>query len=288
MQTKSQHIIDPKTIQDVKSFEWIAKKLANGFLHGKHNASRLGVGMEFQQYRPYVSGDDIRAIDWKMYAKTDKFFIKQTSIDTEHKFVFVIDNSMSMKYEEEGWSKLMYAKLLSAAMMNILSNQGDHFSWQSGEQMMPMGSGKRHLQYCIETLYLLDIGDNSFGDPVHHRSSTIILIADFYQPISKIQDYVRSIKHPRTELILFHLIGVAEKNLNFRPNTTFVDLESKESIDVNSEKIRKTYQQKLGAHISKVKNISFEYGAMYEEVLLNGDIVESLRRFFHHYQYSAF
>ncbi len=288
MANNKSHIIDPKTIQDVKTFEWIAKKLASGFLHGKHDASRLGIGMEFQQYRPYVSGDDIRGIDWKMYAKTDKLFIKETSIQTEHKYVFLIDNSFSMKYEENGWSKLIYTKLLTAAMMRVLNNQGDHYSWQSGKKMMPMGFGNRHWQHSIESLYLVDFSNNEIkAIPANIKDSTIIWISDFYLPIVEIQNYIKQIKHPKSELILMHILGENEKLLNFGTNATFIDLETKEKIDVNSEKSRKEYQQKLNLHITQLRNISFEFGALYNEVSLNLPISESLRNFYHHYKYAA-
>ncbi|GLR17516.1 DUF58 domain-containing protein [Portibacter lacus] len=288
MEVNNQHIIDPKTIQDVKAFEWIAKLLAKGFLHGKHDAVRLGAGMEFQQYRPYVSGDDIRSIDWKMFAKTDKYYIKQTSIQTEHQYLFIIDNSLSMKYSENGWSKLWYAKLMTAAMMCVLSNQGDHFAWQSGKQLMTMGSGKRHWQHCLETLFRLDFEEgNDFVQPMKQSSTTFIWMSDFYHPILEVQEYIKKLKHPQTELIMFHILGHAEKFLDFGSNMTFVDLETKQRIDVNANATRKEYEKNLSAHLAKIKNLSFKSGAIYEEVSLNGNITETLRRFFHHYQYTA-
>lgn len=288
MQRSRENIIDPKTIQDVKSFEWIAKKLASGFMHGKHEASRLGAGMEFQQFRPYVSGDDIRGIDWKMYAKTDKLYIKETSIQTENKYRFIIDNSPSMKYTEDGWSKLFYAKLLCAAMMSVLSNQGDHFSWVSGSQSMPIGSGKRHWQHCIETLYPLNFEKGNFqSNLIPQTSITNILISDFYTPLSDIKESLKLLKHPKSELILFHLMGSKERTLEFGANTTFVDLETNERLDVNADKKKKAYQEKLSRHISQLRNTCFEMGAVFEEVLTTESITISLQRFFHHYQYAA-
>jgi len=235
-----------------------------------------------------MSGDDVRTIDWKMYAKTEKFYIKQTSIQTEHQYVFILDNSKSMEYEEGGWSKLMFGKILLAAMMRVLANQGDHFAWRSRSANFPMGSGMRHWQHGLETLYLLKSTDVAkFIEPIEKQSTTFVWVSDFYHSSSDIQKYAQKLKNPKTDLIMFHLLGEAEKNLNFGANTTFVDLENGERMDVNAKRTREEYKAKLQAHSSKLRNIGFETGAHYEEILINRPIADTLRRFFHHYQYSA-
>jgi uncharacterized protein (DUF58 family) len=281
----SQKIVDAETIHSVKDLEWIAKVLADGFLHGKHESGRLGSGMEFQQYRPYVIGDDIRNIDWKMFAKTDKYYVKQTSIPTEHKNCIVIDNSLSMNYQEAGRSKLLFAKILTAAITRVLSNQGDQFSWQSGDHSIPMSSGLRHWQNALNDLYSLDASKNdSISPPLARNHTTFLWISDLYYPIEEIEAFFKSIKGPKSELIVFHILGDAEKSLSFSKSSTFVDLETNERIDVNAPKIRKQYQEKLSAHIEHVRNLCFEYGVFHEQMSLNEPIASSLSRFFFHYQ----
>ncbi|WP_235296569.1 DUF58 domain-containing protein [Portibacter marinus] len=285
MGTRKAQMIDPSTIQSLKNFEWISKILAKGFMQGKHSSGRLGQGMEFQQYRNYLPGDDIRNIDWKMFAKTEKLYIKQSIIETEHHYHFIIDNSRSMLYEENGWSKLMLAKILTSSMMRIVANQGDRFSWQASEENMPRGSGMKHWHYAIEKLYNLTTSTTSLNlHPGFLRNATIIYMSDFYDQIEVLQSQFKLLKNPLTEVVLFHILGTKEKSLTFGRNTTFLDLESGEKLNVNAVATQSQYQKRLLAHLNALNNICLALGIHLEECLMNRSITECLRQFFHVYQ----
>jgi len=287
MPSALEHIIDPETIQNVKDFEWLSKLLSRGYTHGKHFSNRLGSGNEFQQFRPYVPGDDIRGIDWKMYAKTEKYYIRQTDVESERKYLFIIDNSPSMKYRENGWTKLLLTKLLVAAMSRIVSNQGDGFGIMAGGLELPIKSGLRHWQYMIEELYRLDFSTLEFPmEASLGKNVSVAYYSDFYHPSQEIERRLKNYKTPQTDVINFHLLGGAEKTLNFTRNSTFVDLESSEKIDVDAPATRQEYERKLSAHINTVRRLSYRLGADYYEVNMNGKLSEVLRHFFHRMQFS--
>lgn len=285
---KSENLIDAELIHSVNDLEWMAKVLADGYLHGKHDSRRLGSGMEFQQYRPYVIGDDIRNIDWKMFAKTDKYFVQQSSIPAEHKTTVIIDNSMSMKYQEGGRSKLLFAKILTAAITRILTNQGDQFSWHGGDHSMPISSGLRHWQNSLNALFSLESSKRrTIQRPIARNHTTYLWITDLYYSLNEIEAFFKAIIGPKSQLILFHVLGDAERTLDFSKASTFVDLETGKRIEVNAPKSRKKYQEELSAHVRQVRNLCFEYGVFHELMSLNAPIAASLSRFFFHYQIIA-
>lgn len=182
----------------------------------------------------------------------------------------------------------MLGKLITAAMMRIVANQGDLFSWSSNNVNVSTGSGLRHWQYCIEELYHLDIHTSLQPLASESRAGvTIVWISDFYGKVDEIYTQLRRLKNHKSELILFHLMGEDEKTLNFGRNSTFIDLESNERLNVNSSASKDTYLKKLSAHLASIKHLCFEAGAIYQEVSMNKPITVALRQFFHHYKYSS-
>lgn len=281
-------IIIPEAIQSVADLEWIAKILSRGFLHGKHYSQRLGTGMEFQQYRPYVQGDDIRNIDWKMYAKTDKYYIRQTAIETDHEYAFIIDNTKSMNYFENGPSKLTLAKILVATISKVFSDQGDAYSLHDYQHQLGLGNGQRHWSNTIQYLHQLNTTDKDRKLPYFHQERTIIWLTDGYGTLEEMEATLKWMKNPKTEVIFFHIMGEKELNLNFGNNVIFKDLESGEMMEVNTDQFRQNYTNKINHHFHKVKNLCFELGIYYDKIYLDHPVTETLRQFFHKYQYLPF
>ncbi|MEO1254564.1 MAG: DUF58 domain-containing protein, partial [Bacteroidota bacterium] len=120
--------IDPEVISSIREFDWAIRSLAMGEYYGIKQSRRLGTGMEFSQYRPYSQGDDLRQLDWKMYARTDKFYIKQSEVETNIDVTFIIDTSRSMNYQEDNWSKLEASKMLCGILAYVALQNGDWIS----------------------------------------------------------------------------------------------------------------------------------------------------------------
>lgn len=275
-----------QNIHSVSDLEWLAKILSAGFIQGKHNSARLDIGLEFQQFRPYVQGDDIRAIDWKMYAKTEKYYIRQAITETEHNFQFILDNSKSMLYAENGVSKLLLGKILTAAMSNIMVNQGDKFSWVAGEKNIPAGTGIRHWNRSLNDLYELDSSEaDAKVLPVNRENLILIWITDGYYSMKEINEYLSFIKNVKTEVILFHITGLLEKALDFPGNSTFVDLESGEQIELNPTTYKKIYVEQLLSHFHQIRNHCLRQGIWYYEMILQDDLKIALEFFMHKYNY---
>jgi len=279
--------IDPLAIDSAKSLEWIAKSIAKGQLQGKHKSQRLSSGYEFSQYRPYVQGDDLRLIDWKMYAKTEKYYIKLSDVERDHDLHIIIDNSRSMDYEEDNWSKLLFAKLLSACVSYVTIQQGDAFSWSSLDKLFPRSLGMQHWRNSINALDDLNSSKTSRLINLKPENNKVYLwLTDLYQEIDDIKSVVDSLKHNNTELIIFHLLGEREESLDFPNNTTFIDLESEEKVQVNPKEYLSQYQEQFNEHLKACKKLFYEKGINYQQAYINRPVQQSLKLFLDSYNKS--
>lgn len=280
--------IDPGIINSVDALEWIAKVLSRGLLYGRHASQKLGGGMEFNQYRNYTPGDDLRLIDWKLYARTDKLFIRQSQIETDHNLMILLDSSPSMDYVEENTTKLLFGKVLTACMALIASNQGDAFGWMNGHQVTPFGTGSRHWHQCLHPLFKLTAqASEGVITPIIKPATVFVWITDLYATIDEIKEQIKQLKNNQTELIVFHLIGQKEENLDFVSGTTFIGLEDHQQLEVDAPRFREKYQAALQGHIHQVKNLFYQQGVQYMKAPMQLPIPQLLRQFLDKYNYLA-
>ena len=127
MDPRLRDLLKPEVLNTVNGLELVARIIVEGFMSGSNKSQAIGYGQEFSQYRNYEPGDDLRQLDWKMYARSERYFIKQAEIETNITVKFIIDASNSMSYSEQQVSKLMYAKMISAALAYVARKQGDKF-----------------------------------------------------------------------------------------------------------------------------------------------------------------
>ncbi len=275
---------DAALIDSVHSLEWIARYMGKGLLIGKHKSRKLGTGMEFSQFRPYAQGDDLRLLDWKMYAKTGKFFIRLSTLEVDQELTIHIDNSPSMNYEEEGSSKLHIAKIITATLNYIMAQQSDKFSWESYSFVFPKGTGLQHWKRSLISLFESESANHNY----EYSSSSKgihLWITDLYMDLNDIKSTIKSFMGIKRELILFHLIGNKEENLEFDPNSKFIDLETNEEVQVDTKYYARQYKEQLGQHIYDVKRYCEDMGVLYEKVYMRSNIPGLLREFISRYNY---
>ena len=238
--------IDPEVLASIHDFDWAIRSLALGEYVGMKRSKRLGTGMEFSQYRPYSQGDDLRQLDWKMYARTDKFYIKQSEIETNVDVTFIIDNSRSMLYEEEGLSKLKAAKLLCGVLGYVAIENGD---WIGLADMVSMKSGNdaRHWTRFLNRLQNLEEVEQFTPPFIENRRSKelFVFISDLYDDQDEMIPFIKTLKSPRNEVIVFHMMGQKEENLDFGSAVRLKDLETGHAIQLNPQTLKGTYQKQL-------------------------------------------
>ena len=251
--------LDPKTISRVKDLPLVAKTLAQGFLHGIHASTQRGVGVEFSQYRVYEPGDDLAKIDWKLFARSDKYFVREAERESDVNNWFILDTSRSMlqrsqpdNTNDEQWHKLAYAQVLIATVSYLAQKQGDNVGFlalSSKEQTyLPAISGQRHWQKILLGLTKLTATDtfpeftqiaNQLG--AMQKNGVIYIISDFHQQDSEVVELVGKLSNARTEIVAIQLTCNDEENFAYKGALRFEDLETKEQILVSAQQVKAQY-----------------------------------------------
>jgi len=271
--------LDMTLLDDVAGLEWMARRLAKGLMAGRHASQKLGRGMEFTQYRSYVQGDDLRLLDWKMYAKTGKYFIRQSDIESDHSLHIDLDDSKSMEYQEDGFSKFKLSKLITATLTYVMAQQLDDFSWQSGGLHFTRGRGLKTWRRSLQSLHDLMTSSDETLKTSFDRVGRILWITDLYYELGDIKERLQQYLGPGRELTIFHIVGKKEENLSFGSNTKFVDLESREEMQVDASRYVDDYKEAYHDHISKVKHLCLIHEVIYKRIYLQSDLVTELRTF---------
>ncbi len=276
----------PDELHSLKGLEWLARKVAHEAISGAHAALRLGQGTDFSQYRTYMPGDDLRRIDWKIYARTDRLFLKESELESRTRWYGLLDASASMTYQESGISKWQYAKVLWAAIAFLAKQQGDSdglalINDQHLYHLPPRaGMENARMQLLFETpasgkwpaSIHLPLQQSGF----QHK---FILITDLYEQTEELGAFIRNLLPARNEVVVFHLMGKQELTLDFGGITTFQDAETGQQIETDTRQVRAEYQKKAEEFVQESRNQILKWGARYHLCQLPESPVTVLREF---------
>jgi uncharacterized protein (DUF58 family) len=265
-----ERFIDPRTLARVKDLPLIAKTVADGFLHGLQQSYQRGVGIEFSQYRSYEPGDPLNRIDWKLFARSDRYFVREAERESEITMWFVLDASASMQLASESkaasWSKFDYARHLVATLSYIGQRQGDNVGLLalSGQQhdVVPPGSGERHWHRLLKQLTRIKSGD-SFPQAAQVKSAIgrlqrpglVFIISDLYQLSNEIHEFMAQISTGNTEVVAMQLQCGDELQFPYKGAIRFEDLETNEQVLVSAASARKTWFEKLKLHQQNLETV---------------------------------
>lgn len=261
-----EQLIDPKTLARVRDMPLIAKTVADGFLHGVQTSNQKGVGIEFSQYRSYEPGDELNLIDWKLFARSDRYFVREAQRSSETTLWLLVDGSASMSQQSTDgrWNKLDYARHLAATLAYVAQCQGDHIGLLGlsvdEPVFLPPGDGERHWQRIMAQLLRIKAG-NVFPSPdVLKRQlnrlqqpAMVVLISDFYQPGQEISDFVGKISNSANEVVALQLQSADELNFPYKGIIRFKDLESHEEVLVSGKAVKDHYFNALYQHQQQLK-----------------------------------
>ncbi len=269
--------ISTKTIiESAQHLEWLSRKLSRHHIQGTHASRQLGQGLEFEQYRPYIQGDDLRQLDWKLYAKTGKYYIKQSPIAAQNHLQVVIDISRSMQYREDTYSKLELAKIIVGALSYIAVNQGDTFSWTAGTTQWQKSSGHRKWQASIQSLYRL----HTSAEPTSSSFTALgnlVWLSDGYSSAEEMERMISLNAQTNIAVTLIHLMGRVEEELLFDSSINFKDLETGERIELDPKVYRQTYKERLSKHYQAIADLCASYNTPSIRIYLDDSIDQSLR-----------
>jgi len=249
--------LDPAILSRINNLELIARTVVDGFISGLHHAPYLGLSTDFAEHRPYLPGDDIRRIDWRVWGRTDRLYVKEFEADTNANLIVLLDVSRSMDYGGTGLTKLDYARYLAASLLYLSRRQRDRvglITFDTGLVDYVPPSAK-HLELALHTLDRARPGGRgSLAGPLEkiaqtvRRRSILVLLSDLYEEPDRIIRALGALRDRGHDLLVFHVLDAHERDFPFDEAASFEDLETGERAPVIPAKMRDEYQTMVRSH----------------------------------------
>ena len=257
--------LNPDIISRLNNLSLKARMVVEGFIVGLHKSPYHGFSVEFSEHRAYGYGDEIKHIDWKLFGKTDRFYIKQFEEETNLRSYILFDQSKSMEYGSNHITKLEYAQLLSASLSYLMIKQQDAVSLTLFDDKIvhyiPPRSKSSHLKIILSKMEQIQSGNDTKISPVLHQTAEmikkkglIILISDLFDNPDDIISGLKHFRYKGHEVVVFHILDNKELNLDFDQNTRFKDIETGDEIITQPWHIKNDYQKSINDFCKNFKN----------------------------------
>lgn len=281
---------DHHILMAIKDLSLAARRTIDGFMAGINKSKVKGPGLEFSQYRSYQPGDDLRWLDWKRYARSDRYYIRESEIETSISIRLLVDASNSMAHRDGASTKLDYARLLAASLGWLAHMQGDSFGlyvFQEGDVFsLPSRKDPQHLARFFYQLENIRPGGR-MGDPTQYKHiftgdqkrELLVFITDMYEregEISRLLEVLAALRH---EIIVFHLIGKNELEMDYKGYHRVQDLETGEQVPFNGVLAQAAYQERLQAWLAGVRMQLLDKQIAYTMVRMDQSPGDALRDF---------
>lgn len=264
-------MIDPHTLMRIKSLQLRARKVMEGFFAGIHRSPYHGFSVEFSEYREYSPGDDLRYLDWKLFARTDRYYVKQFEDETNLRCTVLLDTSKSMSYGSGDFSKHEYARTAAATIAYFLTMQRDAVGLVTFEdrvvEYLPPRNRPGHLRRIMAELSREPAGKaTNLADPLEEVAATvrkrglIVIISDLLASpdlLSTRLGYLRSCGH---DVIVFRILDPQEVKFEFDQAAIFRDVESGKDLYIDAEVARADYQRRFQEHAAQVESACQDLG----------------------------
>ncbi len=271
-------LLDPKIISKISRLDLRARYIVEGFLIGLHRSPYHGFSVEFSEHRQYMPGDEISRIDWRVYGKTDRFYIKQYEEETNLKSYILIDCSKSMDYSSDSITKFQYAITLGAAIAYLLFDQKDAIGL-----VLYSDEIKKIIEPKTSKVNLIEIYKTLVKSSPQGKTKTaeclaeiaekikkrglIIIISDFLDLPEKVENSLKKFRFKQNEVITFQILDRQEINFNFNKDAIFKDLESEEELLTQPHQIKNDYSQLIKNFIESLKKNLLNHQIDYNLVL---------------------
>ncbi|MBI4651250.1 DUF58 domain-containing protein [Candidatus Desantisbacteria bacterium] len=260
--------LQPDVLSKLSNLELVAKLVVEGFLSGLHKSPYKGFNVEFAEHRQYLPGDEIRYVDWKVFAKSDKFYIKQFEEESNLRCYIFFDCSRSMEYGSPV-NKFTYAKYLISTLSYLILRQRDSVGLITFNEKIlryiPPRTVPSHLHVIIDELKSIQTQSKTNISEVFHelaqkikRRGLIIVISDLFDDPFNVINGLKHFRHKKHEVIVFQLLDNNELEFNFKDSYKFKELETDEEIMVNTSDVRKEYKKYIDTFITKYKRACYE------------------------------
>lgn len=281
--------IDPSILARIGNLPLVARAVVEGFVSGMHRSPYHGFSLDFAEYRAYSPGDDIRSVDWKVYARSDRFFVKKFEGDTNTQLYLMLDSSASMGFSSGSVTKHDYGRFLAASLAYLSRRQKDAFGLLTFDQgivkFTPPRTRFGHYNLVLQHLEGSRTGSGTdiTGAMMQlaeltRRRSLVVLISDFYESPEKLSKALRYFHHRGHDVIAFHILDPAELELPYEGVQTLEDMESGE-IQTFSAEAREAYRSRLEEHQRDLKRKCADLRIDYEVLRTDQPLDRALYRY---------
>ncbi|HEX5476096.1 MAG TPA: DUF58 domain-containing protein [Vicinamibacterales bacterium] len=250
--------VDPAVLARVRNLELVSRSVVDGFINGLHRSPYFGASVDFAEHRGYVPGDDIRRVDWRLYARTDRYYVKEYEADSNANFAVLLDMSKSMQFASGEVRKFDYARMLAGCLTYLVHRQRDRVGLAAFDEAIVehVPPSAKHMDVVLHALDRLEpTRAGRLGPPLHalaehfSRRGVLVLISDLYEDPDAVVEAVGPLRFRGHDLIVFHVLDHAELDFGFEAATSFEDLESGEQIPVVPEAFAEQYRALIREHV---------------------------------------
>lgn len=286
-----QRFLDPAVLAGISSLDLLAKTVVDGFVAGLHRSPDFGFSQEFAEYRAYVPGDDLRHVDWNLFARTERCYLKRYRGETNSQLVLLLDASNSMQYTSGPLKKMDYARYIAASLVYLaIKNQRDAaglivFDDEVREYVRPSTRQGQLARLFAGLEQAEPRARTDFGKPLQHfqnllhRRGIAIVISDFYEEPEKIVHAIEPLRFHGNDVVLFHVLDPEEIRPVLKGPALLVDLETEQEMEVIPEYTKATYRKKMEAHIEQLRSRTRGAGMDYRLLVTDQPLDEALREY---------
>jgi len=267
--------VDPVVLARIGNLELVARSVVDGFINGLHRSPFFGASVDFAEHRGYTPGDDIRRVDWRLFARTDRFYVKEYEADSNSNFAVLLDVSRSMGFGSRGVTKLDYGRMLAGCLTYLVHRQRDRVGLVAFDQDIVefVPPSAKHMDVALHVLdRLTPARPGSLAAPMQKiaehfgRRGILVLISDLYEDPQAVFDAVSPLRFRGHDLVVFHVLDPAEIEFPYDEASAFEDLESGEQIPIVPEALREQYRAMIREHIaalsSKFSELRIDYAML--------------------------
>jgi uncharacterized protein (DUF58 family) len=286
-----QRFLEPSVLAGISSLDLVAKTVVDGFVAGLHRSPDFGFSQEFAEYRAYTPGDDLRHVDWNLFARTERCYLKRYRGETNSQLTVLLDASNSMEYTSGPPKKMDYARFVAASLFYLaIHNQRDAAGVivfdETVRDVVRPSTRPGQLARLFAALDRAEAhARTDFAQPLHHfqellhRRGIAIVISDFYQDPETIVRDIEPLRFRGNEVVLFHILDPQEIRPVLKSSAILVDLETEQKIEVVPEYAKTSYRAKLDAHIEQLRSRTRAAGMDYELLVTDQPLDGALRAY---------
>ena len=269
-----QRFLDPAVLASISSLDLVAKTVVDGFVAGLHRSPTFGFSQEFAEYRQYTEGDDLRHVDWNVFARSERIYLKRFRGETNSQLLLLVDASASMTYGSGKIRKLDYARFVAASLAYLSSQLRDATGLiifdEDVTNYIPPSTRQGQLMRILHAIEKAEGGTRTdFTKPfahfqqLLHRRGIVIVMLDFYAPPEEVARVIEPLRYRGNEVVLLHILDPLELDPKFRDPVLLLDIEDNDAMEVSPEYARTEYKQKIDQHLQQLAEKASAAGLEY-------------------------